>query len=161
MILIWITVKESVMDEQIKRQIDVINQHIKELNSLYHIAAVKSGVSDGEICVWSMLLTTDKEYSQQDLCELLFLPKQTINSIISGMKKKGYISLEHVPGTKNRKVIRLSDNGRNYGQNNIMWIFEAEQHAMSDTDPHEISALTSMLEQYIHNLKKEFTENSD
>lgn len=149
------------MDEQIKRQIDVINQHIKELNSLYHIAAVKSGVSDGEICVWSMLLTTDKEYSQQDLCELLFLPKQTINSIISGMKKKGYISLEHVPGTKNRKVIRLSDNGRNYGQNNIMWIFEAEQHAMSDTDPHEISALTSMLEQYIHNLKKEFTENSD
>lgn len=149
------------MDEQTKRQIDVINQHIKELNSLYHIAAVKSGVSDGEICVWSMLLTTDKEYSQQDLCELLFLPKQTINSIISGMKKKGYISLEHVPGTKNRKVIRLSDNGRNYGRKNIMWIFEAEQHAMEDTDPHEISTLASMLEKYIHNLKKEFTGNSE
>ena len=60
------------MDGQVKRQIDVINQLIKELNSLYHIAAVKSGVSDGEICVWSILLTTDKEYSQQDLCELLF-----------------------------------------------------------------------------------------
>ena len=42
------------MDEQVKRQIDVINQHIKELNSLYHAAAVRSGVSDGEICVWSM-----------------------------------------------------------------------------------------------------------
>lgn len=44
------------MDEQVKRQIDMINQHIKELNSLYHTAAVRSGVSDGEICVWSMLL---------------------------------------------------------------------------------------------------------
>lgn len=147
------------MDEQIKRQIDVINQHIKELNSLYHTAAVRSGVSDGEISVWSMLLTTDKEYSQQDLCESLFLPKQTINSIISGLKKKGFIFLEHVPGTKNRKVIRLSDEGRNYGEKNIMWIFEAEQCAMEDTDPHDISILISMLEKYINKLKREFSEN--
>lgn len=147
------------MDEQIKRQIDIINQHIKELNSLYHTAAVRSGGSDGEICVWSMLLTTDKEYSQQDLCELLFLPKQTINSIISGLIKKGYIFLEHVPGTRNRKVIRLSDEGRNYGEKNIMWIFEAEQHAMEDADPHEIRTLISMLEKYIHKLKRELTEN--
>lgn len=147
------------MDGQVKRQIDVINQLIKELNSLYHIAAVKSGVSDGEICVWSMLLTTDKEYSQQDLCELLFLPKQTINSIISGLIKKGYVFLEHVPGTRNRKVIRLSDEGRNYGRKNIMWIFEAEQHAMEDADPREICTLISMLEKYINKLKSEFTGN--
>lgn len=147
------------MDEQVKRQIDVINQHIKELNSLYHIAAVKSGISDGEVCVWSILLTTDKEYSQQDLCEFLFLPKQTINSIISGLVKKGYIFLEHVPGTRNRKVIRLSEEGRNYGEENIMWIFEAEQHAMEDADPHEIRTLISMLEKYIHKLKRELTDN--
>ena len=144
------------MDGQVKRQIDVINQLIKELN---HIAAVKSGVSDGEICVWSMLLTTDKEYSQQDLCELLFLPKQTINSIISGLIKKGYVFLEHVPGTRNRKVIRLSDEGRNYGEKNIMWIFEAEQHAMEDADPREVCTLISMLEKYINKLKSEFTGN--
>ena len=147
------------MDEQVKRQIDVINQHIKELNSLYHAAAVRSGVSDGEICVWSMLLTTDREYSQQDLCELLFLPKQTVNSIISGLIKKGYIFLEHVPGTRNRKVIRLSDEGRKYGEKTIMWIFEAEQHAMEDTDPREISTLISMLEKYINKLKRNFTED--
>lgn len=147
------------MDGQVKRQIDVINQLIKELNSLYHIAAVKSGVSDGEICVWSILLTTDKEYSQQDLCELLFLPKQTINSIISGLIKKGYVFLEHVPGTRNRKVIRLSDEGRNYGEKNIMWIFKAEQHAIEDADPREVCTLISMLEKYINKLKREFTEN--
>lgn len=146
------------MDEQVKRQIDIINQHIKELNSLYHNAAVRSGVSDGEICVWSMLLTTDKEYSQQDLCELLFLPKQTVNSIVSGLIKKGYILLEHVSGTRNRKVIRLTDEGRKYGEKNIMWIFEAEQHAMEDADSHEISILISMLEKYINKLKDKFTE---
>lgn len=110
------------MNDHIKGQIDIINQHIKEINSLYHTAAVKSGISDGELCVWSLLLTTDKEYSQQDMCELLFLPKQTINSIISGLIKKGYLFLEHVPGTRNRKVIRLSDEGRNYGNKNIMWM---------------------------------------
>lgn len=143
------------MNDHIKGQIDIINQHIKEINSLYHTAAVKSGISDGELCVWSLLLTTDKEYSQQDMCELLFLPKQTINSIISGLIKKGYLFLEHVPGTRNRKVIRLSDEGRNYGNKNIMWIFEAEQHTMEDADPSEISTLISMLEKYINKLKRE------
>lgn len=147
------------MDDQVKKQIDIINQYIKELNSLYHIAAVKSGISDGEICIWSMLLTTDKAYSQQDLCEILFLPKQTINSIVSGLIKKGYIFLEHVPGTRNRKVIRLSDEGRAYGEKNIMWIFEAEQHAMEDSDANEIGTLISIFKKYISNLKKEFTEN--
>ena len=67
--------------------------------------------------------------------------------------------MEHVPGTRNRKVIRLSDEGRKYGEKNIMWIFEAEQHAMEDTDPREISTLISMLEKYINKLKRNFTED--
>jgi len=39
-----------------------------------------------------------------------------------------------------------------------MWIFEAEQKAMEETDPAEVQACISMLEKYIQNLRKEFTE---
>lgn len=51
------------MDESTKKKVDTIIQKIKELNSLYHIAAGKSGISDGEISIWSALLSTE-EYSQ-------------------------------------------------------------------------------------------------
>jgi len=142
------------MDQNTKGQVDIINQKIKELNSVYHMAATKAKISDGEICIWSTLLNSNEEYSQQDLCDLLFLPKQTVNSIVSNLIKKDFVFLEHVPGTRNRKVIRLSEEGRTYGKEKVMWIFKAEAEAMEDTDPEEVQATISMLEKYILRLRK-------
>lgn len=146
------------MDENTKKQVEIVNQKLKELNALYHIAAGKSGISDGEVSVWSILLTQGNEYSQQDLCSMLSLPKQTVNSLISNLRKKGYVVLEHVPGTRNRKVIRLTQEGLAYGKNRVMWIFEAEERAREGTDPQEVQVCISMLDKYIHKLKKEFAE---
>jgi len=146
------------MDDRIKNQIDTINQKIKELNSLYHLAAMKSDIPDGEIAIWSALLCSEEEYSQQDLSDLLFLSKQTVNSIISNLVKKGFVILEHVAGTRNRKVVRLTEEGMAYGQSRVMWIFQAEQRAMEETDVQEVQACISMLEKYIFRLKKEIDE---
>lgn len=143
------------MDKTIKDQIDTINQRIKELNALYHIAAIKSDISDGEICIWSALLESDGEYSQQDLSDLLFLPKQTINSIISNFVKREFAYLKHVPGTRNRKVICLTEAGRDYGENKVRWIFQAEEAALKQTDSEQVKICIEMIEKYISNLKKE------
>ena len=70
------------MNEEIKLQIRRMNQRIKELDSIYHTAANQIGVSDGEITVWSVLLTAEQSYSQQELCDLLSLPRQTVNSVL-------------------------------------------------------------------------------
>lgn len=142
------------MEQSTKGMIDLINQKIKELNSIYHSAASKSGISDGEICIWSALLNSEEEYSQQDLCDLLFLPKQTVNSIVSNLIKKGFVFLEHVPGTRNRKVIRLSEAGQAYGKEKVMWIFQAEQEAMEGSDPQEVQSTIFMLEKYIVRLRE-------
>lgn len=143
------------MNIEIKNRIDIINQKIKELNALYRAAAIKSGISDGEISIWSLLLCSEKEYSQQDLADILYLPKQTVNSIISNLVKKRFVFLEHVPGTRNRKVVRLTKEGRAYGESRVMWIFQAEEKAMEETVPEEINACISMLENYIRHFKDE------
>lgn len=146
------------MDNTIKSKIDTINQRIKELNSIYHVAAGKSGISDGEVCIWSTLLCSEEEYSQQDLSEMLYLPKQTVNSIISNLVSKGFVILEHVPGTKNRKVIRLTKEGRDYGEVKVMWIFQAEKKALEQTEPEQVQVCIEMIEKYISNLRKEIDE---
>ena len=143
------------MNIEIKNRIDIINQKIKELNALYRAAAIKSGISDGEISIWSLLLCSEKDYSQQDLADILYLPKQTVNSIISNLVKKRFVFLEHVPGTRNRKVVRLTKEGRAYGESRVMWIFQAEEKAMEETVPEEINACISMLENYIRRFKDE------
>ena len=148
------------MNKDTKKQIDVINQRIKELNSIYRIVASKAGISDGEVCIWSTLLNSDdsEEYSQQDICDLLSLPKQTVNSIISNLAKKGFVYLEHVSGTRNRKIIRLSEEGVEYGKSKLMWIFLAEQKAMENTDPAKVMTCVSMLEKYIACFRKEIEQ---
>lgn len=145
------------MYKDIKKQVEVINRRIKEFNSLYHFAARKTGICDGELCIWSVLLSTE-EYSQQDLCDLFSLSKQTVNSLISSLIKRGYVFLEHVLGTRNQKVIRLTEKGQGYGQTRVMWIFEAEQRVIEETDSEEVQVLISMLGKYIRHLKREFNE---
>lgn len=148
------------MDKIIKEKIDTINQRIKELNALYRVAAAKSGISDGEVCIWSALLCSEEEYSQQDLSDFLYLPKQTVNSIISNLVKKRFVYLEHVPGTRNRKVVRLTKEGREYGEEKVMWIFQAEEKALEQTDSGQVQACIEMIETYILNLKKEIDGKS-
>ena len=131
------------MNDGLRDHINTINQRIKELNSLYRIAACKSEISDGEVCIWSILLHSKEEYSQQNLSDILSLPRQTVNSLISNFVKKGFATLEHIPGTRNQKVIRLTDTGIQYGESNVKWIFEAEQRAMEGSDPQEIEAMIS------------------
>ncbi len=148
------------MDKNIREQIDLINQKTKELNALHHLAAYKSNISDGEVTVWSVLLNCDRESSQQDLAEMLSLPKQTVNSLITRMIQKGFVVLEHAPGTRNRKVIRLTEAGNHFGEQQVKWIFQAEQKAMEETDPAEVMAYISMLEKYIARFRKEI-ENKE
>lgn len=143
------------MDKKTRDQIDLINQKTKELNALYRLTAYKSNISDGEVNIWSVLLNCDEEYSQQDLAELLSLPKQTVNSLVTRMIQKEFVVLEHDPGTRNRKVIRLTEAGRHFGEQHVKWIFDAEQRAMEDTDPQEVMAYISMLEKYISRFRKE------
>lgn len=146
------------MSNKKQRQLDIINQRIKELNALYHAAALKTGVSDGEVCVWSVLLSSDEEYSQRDLAELLSLPTQTVNSIVSNMVKKGYVTLAHVPGTRNKKTVHLTDAGREHGKREIAWIFNAERDAIGKSDPEQIEAFIELIESYIENLRQAMDE---
>ncbi|MCD8230239.1 MAG: MarR family transcriptional regulator [Clostridiales bacterium] len=148
------------MDHNTREQINLIIQKTKELGALYHEAAHKSGISDGEAAIWSILLNGNEEYSQQDLTEILFLPKQTVNSLITRMGRKGYLTLEHAPGTRNRKIIKLTESGRNFGEKQVRWIFEAEKKAMEDTNSAEVEACVSMLEKYSAQFRKELIKNS-
>lgn len=148
------------MPDDVRKSIDNINMKIKKLDSLYRTAALRSGVADGEVCIWSALFHNDKEYSQHDLCMLLSLPRQTVNSLVSGMRRRGYVDLEHMPGTRNRKVIRLTPSGQAFCEDEIKWLFEAEQAAMESASPEEIQICISMLEKYIARFRAELDHRS-
>ena len=82
-----------------------------------------------------------EEYSQQDICNAWSLSKQTVNSIVSNMVKKGYVYLEMVPGSKNRKIICLTEEGRKFGEKVIYPLVFAEQKAFERIPLEEKAAI--------------------
>ena len=95
------------MEQDIGKTFEVLNQQVKELAAIYHQAVSRYVISDNEFWVWYALLLVDADLSQQNICEMWSLPKQTVNSVISGMVKKGYVELEAIPGTKNKKIMMI------------------------------------------------------
>jgi len=137
------------------KKVDIIVRKIMELNALYHAAALLSGLSDGELNVLSVLFDAEDEYSQQDFCDLFSLPRQTVNSIVSGLNKKGLVTLVHCPGTRNRKNVRLTDSGKHFCMERVAWLSDAEQKALDVLTPTGVEANVAMLEKYTQCLREE------
>ena len=79
------------MSDKIKSPLEILKQKEKELSNLYRHLASKFGISDSEFRIMYALMTTNGEYTQQSISSMLSLPKQTVNSVIVNLTKKGYV----------------------------------------------------------------------
>lgn len=143
------------MQQENKKLFEIFNQQFKELTAIYHRAASQNDISDNEFWVWYALFALDGEQSQQSICEMWSLPKQTVNSVVSGMIKKGLVYLETIPGTRNKKVIRLTEAGQKFGEKVILNVYEAEQRAIGQISPQQLQLCTELLAKYISLLDEE------
>lgn len=144
------------MNDKIKNQLEILKQKEKELNTLYRHIAIKFGISDNEFRIMYALMVSNVEYTQQSISGMLSLAKQTVNSVITNLTKKGYVNLETVPGTRNRKIIRLTDAGIEFGKNNVLHTYEAEQRAIAKMSDIEVQTCVEILGKYIYLLQEEF-----
>lgn len=143
------------MDYTIKEQLEMINQQMKELAGIYRTAVSRLGISENEFWIWYALINMDGELSQQDICGMWTFSKQTVNTIISHMVKNKYAVLEVVPGTRNRKNIHLTEEGRKYGHSIIVPISEAEVRALERIPLKERMDCIAVLAKYARLLKEE------
>ena len=100
------------MNYTTKGQLEIINQQMKQLTGIYKTAVSNLGISENEFWIWYALINMEDSLSQQDICDIWSFSKQTVNTIISHMVKNNYATLEVVPGSRNRKNIRLTEEGR-------------------------------------------------
>lgn len=149
------------MNDLVNSDLEQINRQIKELLGLYRTFAGSAAISENEFWIWYTLMTSSESYSQQEVCELCSMPKQTANTIINHMAQKGYVSLETVPGSRNRKHIHVLGLGRIYGDRIITPVHQAERRAMSSIAQEDRQNCIATLDQYIHSLRGEFHGTSD
>lgn len=104
--------------ENIQKQLELINQQIKELASIYKLSLVKFNISENEFWIWYALIIMNEKCTQQDIVNNWFISKQTVNTIIKNLVKNNYITLKTMPNNHNKKIICLTKKGRDYGRKN-------------------------------------------
>lgn len=143
------------MEDDRKKQLEAIDQLIKDVVGLYRNAVGRLGMSENELWVWYSLIIMEGAYSQQDICGMWSLSKQTVNTIISNMVRKGFASLVMIPGTRNRKEIHLTAAGKEYGESIVRPLFEVERRAIERLSSEERMSFTAAFSKYIRFLRGE------
>jgi len=86
--------------------------------------------------------------TQKSICEMSFLPKQTVNSIITGFYKKGYIELRELPEDRRTKTVHLTELGKAYMETFSPHIENAEYEAMQALSEQQRTALLECIQLY-------------
>lgn len=124
------------------------NRLKKAYEALYHEVAVYFGLSDTVVWTLYTLMDSDGELTQQELVEKWKLPKQTINSAIQNLCQNGYTTLSVIPGTRNRKLIRLTDKGKSLVEETTVLLARAEEKAASRLTEEERETYLSLSQKF-------------
>ena len=147
------------MGECTQEQMLFIEQQVQEIMGAYREAISRSGVLENEFWIWyTLVMTQDGDFSQQDLSNICALPKQTVNTIVRRMAERGHVVLKMVPGTRNRKRIYLTETGAAFGRALVAPIIEAERRAYENLPEEDRRLLPRILRDYTHTLRQELDQ---
>lgn len=143
------------MKREISEQYSVLNKLEKKVDELYHRLAMQIGISDSTLWILYSLYEIDEAITQNDIAESMGVPKQTINSAISGLLKNEYVYLEQKAVARNSKMVHLSEKGKEFCIKFIMPIMKAEEKACSGLTDEEMDAYLSLSKKLSLFLQKE------
>ena len=89
-----------------------INRQYKEADEIYREAAAALGFSDSVFWILYPLSDPEQQYTQNDLGNEWFYPKQTVHSAIRKLADDGYVRLEAVSGKRKEKRVCLTEKGK-------------------------------------------------
>ena len=135
--------------------IDQIEQQRKEQDAIYHGVAVRHGLSDTALWVLYILHITPGDCTQQDLIRQCSFSKQTVNTAVTTLVSKGYLTLEMIPGTRNLKRLLLTEAGKAIVSETAQPMREAEKRAYGTLSEAELKQYLAMTEKLTLSLRKE------
>lgn len=141
------------MDKYLDEMIAQINCLTEEVDSLYHQAAVRLGVSDSVLFVLYMLHTNGGQCMLSEIYKLSGISKQTINSAIRKLEQDQMVVLEKYNGKA--KLVRLTEEGRKLAEQTAARLFEAERAAFAEWSEEELRMYLELIRKNNATLKQQ------
>ncbi len=94
------------------------------------------------------------DFTQKTICLQAFLPKQTVNSIITGFLKQGLLELREIASDRRNKTIHFTASGQQYAEEVLLKLKSAERGALTGLDAQQREALVGNTKQFKDNFRK-------
>ena len=145
------------MSKHLSKKMLELNEIMKETDDLYRNLAKKFKMSDCMIWILYILREDDRSVTQSDICNMMFMPKQTVNSSLKKMEAEGYIELLNI-NDKRSKQVCLTEKGVDLANNTVDIIISKENNALSKMDKEEQALFINLFKKYKDLLKESFME---
>ncbi len=125
---------EEMTFEEFSRE---VNNVYKKNCEVYYKLASHFGMTETMFDILYFVRENDGGYTQAQLCDSLYLRKQTVNSALKKLEKDGVIYLSQDSGNKKNKTIHYTEKGKELARQIVDPIFELEKRAFERLTPQE------------------------
>ncbi len=123
-------------DKTIEEQVQLFCSRWQGMNMVYEDYARTVDIPYTTLQILNYIVTVT-DCTQKVICDLTFLPKQTVNSVITSFYKKGLVVLKELPADRRTKTIHLTEAGQQFADRVIPKIRKAEYEAMERLNPEQ------------------------
>ncbi len=119
----------------------------RELDEIYHLLAVRSGLSDSAFVILYAMIELGEGCLQKEIADQYSVSPQTIHSSVRALEKKGYLYL--TPGKRRDMHIYLTDLGKQVLEERIGPVVELENSVFKAMPPDESRELLRLMRNYL------------
>ena len=141
------------MQPQRLNEIHRINYLTSEMDSIYHQASLRLGISDSVSIILYTIQDKGESCLLSDVYKSSGVSRQTVNSAIRRLEADGVLYLEPYAGRA--KKIVLTDKGRDYIRQTVARLLEAEIRAFDGCSEDEIKTHIGLMEKYTESLLRQ------
>lgn len=145
---------KSTINDQIAMYCNLLN----EWYVAYAAYAKSMGLSNTALDILTTIYE-NPNCTQKDIAESCFLPKQTVNAVVTSFLKDGWVQLEELPSDRRNKTVNLTAEGLAKAREIMDKVHSCEITAMSQLTEDERDTLLKLTKTYIHKCSQAMAEN--
>lgn len=138
--------------EDKETQIRRIMLSLNRIDEIYYRWGRRVGLKENMLALL-YALSDGGHYTQKQISEEWLIPKTTINTIVKECVRSGHVVLRHEPHSK-EKLICLTDAGREYTEEVLRTLKQAEMQAFDETVKKCGAGITEVFEEFADRLKE-------
>lgn len=138
---------------KIKEKLLEFNNILKESDDIYRNTTKTLGLSDSAFWILYTFRTVKEVLTLSEICNTLYVPKQTVHSALKKMKDDGYIRLEEETDDRRTKLITLTAEGKKIAEETADKVVALECRALLGMTEKEREDFVNLFRKYIDLLR--------